>query len=114
MPVENVPVEDSREPGRIVQGWAWADEIHIYAGGEMITIVGRVWNSAAAAYNPASESFTRAFLRGGEDYRDLVRANPQLWGAIAGLADGVLQAEMGGDVVPATLPAWAAEPPEEG
>jgi hypothetical protein len=107
MPIINVPIDDPREPGRTVLGWAWAEFIAIDAAAESVTIRSRIWHSAAAAYDPAAESFVRTYLVAGDDYRALVAANPQLWGAIAGLADGVLQAEMGGEVVPATLPEWA-------
>ncbi len=107
MPLTNVPLIDPREPGRTVQGWAWAEQIRIDAASESVTIVARVWHSAEAAYDPAAESFTRTTVVDGEAYRALVAGNPQLWGSIAGLADGVLQSQLGGTVAPAVLPEWA-------
>ena len=108
MPLVDIPLNDPREPGRKVLGWAWCPRITIDAEAETIEVTARIYNSQAAAYAAGVESTTRQYVFAGEDYRAIVRANPQLWGQIAGLADASVRPMLGGDAVPATLPGWAA------
>lgn len=109
MPHINIPLTDPREPGREILGWAWCPRIAIDAEAETIKVTARVYNSQAAAYAPGAEASERQYEFGGEDYRAIVRANPQLWGQIAGLADASVHPLLGGTVVPATLPGWVEE-----
>jgi hypothetical protein len=104
MPVINVPVEDPREPGRTLDAWVWAEEITVNHAREEIKIVARGWNSAAAAYIPEAESWTRSLYFQGPQYRSIIAANPSLFLGVAGQADSLIQAALGGEVVPATLP----------
>lgn len=116
MPVVDIPMDDPAEPDRTVAAWAWAEEIHIYPARERVVLKARVWNSAAAAYNPGSTSKTRDLVVQGPAYRALVIANPAVFASIAGLADPVLRDGLAhptlgpGTVVPATVPAWALPP----
>lgn len=109
MPHVNIPLADPREPGREILGWAWCSRIAIDAEAETIEITVRIYNSQAAAYAAGAEPQSRSYLFAGEDYRAVVIANPQLWGQVGGMADGMVHPLLGGDVIPATLPAWATE-----
>lgn len=106
MPLVEIPLQDDREPGRTLQAAAWAHTIIINARAETIALGVEVFSSPAA-YAAGAKSSDQSHLFAGEDYRAIVRENPELWGLLAGLADRAVQSRIGGDVVPATLPAWA-------
>ncbi|WP_337175368.1 hypothetical protein [Paludisphaera sp.] len=109
MPVINVPVPDPREPGRVVDAWIYAEEITLNHAREEVKILARGWNSTTAAHDPDAESWTRSLYFPGPQYRAIVAANPSLFVGVAGQADALIQAALGGEVSPATLPNWGGE-----
>lgn len=104
MPVINIPLPDPREPGRTVYAWAYCEELTVNHAREEVKLLIRGWNSRDAAYNPDAESWTRSLYFPGDRYRALIAANPALFLGIAAQADALIQADLGGEVIPATLP----------
>lgn len=108
MPVINIPLADPREPGRtITTAWCYAEEVNLNHAREEIRLIGRVWHSEAAAFDPNADSATRSLYFQEAEYRAIIAANPALFLGIAAQADALLQADLGGEISPASLPAWA-------
>lgn len=115
MPVIDIPLPDRREPGRSTTAYAYGPTLSIQAidPEDGVITVGVHFYSTPAAAMSGGEVATRATIAlSGREYRNWVRANPDLYLDTIASIDAVIQARHGGTIVPATLPAFAADPPE--
>ena len=115
MPVIDIPLPDAREPGRTTTAYAYGPTLEILAPDpEDGTIrIGVHWYATPAAAMSGGEVATRATIAlSGREYRNWVRANPDLYIDTIASIDAVIQARYGGTIVKATLPAFCADPHE--
>ena len=115
MPVIDIPLPDRREPGRSTTAYAYGPTLSIQAidPEDGVIVLGVPFYSTPTAAFGGGEVATKSSIAlSGREYRNWVRANPDLYLATIAANDAVIRARYGGTIVPATLPAFAADPPE--
>lgn len=115
MPVINIPLPDAREPGRTTTAYAYGPSLRIEAADpeDGVIRIGVHWYATpTAAMTGGAVATESSITLSGRDYRNWVRANPDLYLATIASIDAEIQARHGGTIVPATLPAFAAGPHE--
>lgn len=115
MPVIDVPVPDDRESGRMLSAYCWGPRLRVDAtrlDDGLFAVGTDTYNSTAAAFDNVSRPVSAEFALTGREYRNWVRRNPALFLALIASIDQEIQARRGGTIVPAVLPAWAADPEE--
>ena len=115
MPVIDIPLPDRREPGRSTTAYAYGPTLSIQAidPEDGVITVGVHFYSTPSAAMGGGEVATRATIAlSGREYRNWVRANPDLYLDTIASIDAVIRARYGGTIVKATLPAFCADPHE--
>lgn len=113
MPVIDIPLDDPREPGRTTTAYAYGPSLRIDAANPedgMIRIGLHWYATPAAAMTGGAIAAESSITLSDREYRNWVRANPDLYLATIASIDAEIQARHGGTIVPATLPAFAADP----